>query len=183
LSGEQDSLVERLVDAGDDAAISALVTKHKSHGFLTCWPLWRKPRQAPPAGDWRVWLMLAGRGFGKTRAGAEWVRSLAEANGGIRIALVGATLDETRALMVEGECGLLNISPAATRPRYEPSRRQLTWRSGAVAKLYSGENPEGLRGPGHHFAGGAGAEGRVSQRGAGDRRHRRRGRGRGPSCR
>ena len=152
MSADNDSVVERLVKANGKAGVETLRKELGAHGLLTHWPYWRKPRQAPPEGDWRVWLMMAGRGFGKTRAGAEWVRSLAEANGGIRIALVGATLDETRALMVEGECGLLNISPAATRPRYEPSRRQLTWRSGAVAKLYSGENPEGLRGPEHHYA-------------------------------
>ena len=141
-----------MVHEGAMKTLARLQKRYGNKEFLMHWPLWRKPRQAPPPGDWRVWLMLAGRGFGKTRAGAEWVRALAEAHGGIRIALVGATLEETRALMVEGECGLLNICPEATRPRFEPSRRQLVWRSGAVAKLYSGENPEGLRGPGHHYA-------------------------------
>ncbi len=143
----------RLARNRDEAAIERLRKKTGNLNLLTTWSFWADRRQLPPEGeDWRIWLMMAGRGFGKTRAGAEWVRSLAEAEGGIRIALVGATLEEARALMVEGESGLLNIGPAATRPRFEPSRRQLTWRSGAIAKLYSGENPEGLRGPEHHYA-------------------------------
>lgn len=120
--------------------------------LLVAWPYWADKRQLPPPGDWRIWLMMAGRGFGKTRAGAEWIRSLAESDGSLRIALVGATRDEARAVMVEGESGLLNIGPRATRPRFEPSRGRLVWRSGAEARLYSGENPEGLRGPQHHVA-------------------------------
>lgn len=119
---------------------------------LRDWPFWAHPRQLPPAGDWRVWLMLAGRGFGKTRAGAEWVRALAEGDGNARIALVGATRAEARAVMIEGDSGVMTISPAATRPRWEPSRGVLTWRSGARAFVYSGESPDGLRGPQHSAA-------------------------------
>lgn len=120
--------------------------------LLADWPFWADPRQLPPEGDWRVWLMLAGRGFGKTRTGAEWVRAMAEADGALRIALVGATMAEARAVMVEGESGVLAVSPAATRPKWEPSRGRLLWRSGAQAFVYSGENPDGLRGPQHHLA-------------------------------
>jgi len=111
---------------------------------------WARPEQLPPSGeDWRVWLMLAGRGFGKTRAGAEWVRGIAEADGAARIALVGATMAEARAVMVEGESGLLAIAPDDRRPLWEPSLRRLSWPSGAMATLYSASEPEGLRGPQH----------------------------------
>lgn len=120
--------------------------------LLHDWRFWANPGQLPPAGDWRLWLMLAGRGFGKTRAGAEWVRSIAERERGARIALVGATIADVRRVMVEGESGIISISPAATRPRWEPSLGRLSWRSGAQAYVYSGENPDGLRGPQHSHA-------------------------------
>ena len=121
-------------------------------GVLTDWGFWADERQLPPPGDWRVWLMMAGRGFGKTRTGAEWVRMLAEGDGSLRIALVGATLSEVRSVMVEGESGILSISPPATRPKWEPTRGRLVWRSGAQAFAHSGERPEGLRGPQFHHA-------------------------------
>lgn len=117
-----------------------------------CWRLWAHPGQLAPEGDWLIWLILAGRGFGKTRAGAEWVRALAEADPQARIALVGASLGEARAVMVEGESGLLAIAPRGRRPRYEPSKRQLLWPSGARAMLFSAAEPESLRGPQHSHA-------------------------------
>ncbi|MBA14861.1 MAG: ATP-binding protein [Sphingomonas sp.] len=121
--------------------------------LLYDWHFWADPRQLPPPGpDWRVWLMLAGRGFGKTRAGAEWVRALAQSDGSMRIALVGATLGEVRAVMVEGASGILATSPDADRPSWEPTRGRLKWANGAQAFAYSGENPEGLRGPQFHYA-------------------------------
>jgi len=119
------------------------------------WPFWARENQLPPkpeTDDWTHWLMLAGRGFGKTRAGAEWVRSLVELGGAIRIALVAATIGDGRAIMVEGDSGLLAICPPWNQPRYEPSKRQLTWPNGSVATLYSAEEPERLRGPQHHAA-------------------------------
>lgn len=116
------------------------------------WSFWRRPDQAEPTGDWRCWLLLAGRGFGKTRAGAEWVRARAEADGRLRIALVAATMADARAIMVEGESGLLSIAPEDMRPHFEPSLHRLIWPNGAIAKLYSAAEPEGLRGPEHHFA-------------------------------
>jgi phage terminase large subunit-like protein len=116
------------------------------------WKFWRRPAQAAPQGDWRLWLVLAGRGFGKTRMGAEWVRGLAEANGNLWIALVGATYAEVRTVMVEGESGLLAIAPDTLRPIYESSLRRLVWPNGAIASLYSAAEPESLRGPEHHMA-------------------------------
>jgi phage terminase large subunit-like protein len=114
------------------------------------WGFWGRTTQQPPrAGDWRTWLILAGRGFGKTRAGAEWVRNVAENNPDARIALVGATMAEARAVMVEGDSGLLAIAPDDARPRYEPSLGRLVWPGGAMAWLYSAAEPEALRGPQH----------------------------------
>jgi phage terminase large subunit-like protein len=116
------------------------------------WPLWRSDAQAEPDGDWRVWLMLAGRGFGKTRLGSQWVRSLAARNADARIALVGATMAEVRSVMVEGESGLLAASHRVDALHWEPSLGRLTWGNGAQAFAYSAESPEALRGPQHHFA-------------------------------
>jgi predicted phage terminase large subunit-like protein len=116
------------------------------------WLVWgRLPQQPPRDCDWRTWLIMAGRGFGKTRAGAEWVRMIAETDPAARIALVGATMSEARAVMVEGDSGLLAISHEL-RPRYEPSLGRLTWPGGAVAWLYSAAEPEHLRGPQHSHA-------------------------------
>ncbi|OYY70134.1 MAG: ATP-binding protein [Sphingomonadales bacterium 28-55-16] len=115
------------------------------------WDFWRRDDQAEPLEDWRIWLVMAGRGYGKTRMGAEWVSALAAQHPGARFALVGATLNEARAVMVEGESGLLSL-PFAERPVYEPSLRRLTWRNQATATLFSGAEPESLRGPQHDFA-------------------------------
>ncbi|WP_088190051.1 DNA-packaging protein [Sphingobium sp. Z007] len=111
------------------------------------WLYLARPAQLPPPGDWRIWLMMAGRGFGKTRAGAEWVRGIAEADPQARIALVGATLGEARSVMVEGASGLLAVAPWWNRPAYAPALRKLTWPNGAVASLFGAAEPEGLRGP------------------------------------
>ena len=116
------------------------------------WPYRARAEQLPPPGDWRTWLVLAGRGFGKTRAGAEWARMVAEADPGARIALVGATLHEARAVMVEGESGLLSIGAPWRSPRYESSLRRLSLPNGAQATLYSAGEPEALRGPQHSHA-------------------------------
>ncbi len=115
------------------------------------WELWAREEQLPPAGDWRTWLVMAGRGFGKTRLGAEWVRDIAK-DRHARIALVGASLAEARSVMVEGESGLLACCPPHRRPKFEPSLRRLTWRNGAQATLYSAAEPDSLRGPQHSHA-------------------------------
>lgn len=149
------SWAERLCDlpVDEQALILANQPPERLARLLWHWPFWARPCQRAPEGpDWRVWLILAGRGFGKTRAGAEWVRALAEADGGLRIALVGATYAEARAVMLEGQSGLLGIAPPHNRPQYETSRRRLLWPNGAQAFLYSGEEPEALRGPQHHIA-------------------------------
>jgi phage terminase large subunit-like protein len=116
------------------------------------WELWGRSEQRAPKGDWRLWLILAGRGFGKTRAGAEWIREIARDNPTARIALVGASLPEARAVMVEGESGIIASSPPHRRPRFEASLRRLSWENGAQAFIYSAAEPESLRGPQHSHA-------------------------------
>ena len=108
--------------------------------------------QLPPPGDWTTWLLLAGRGFGKTRTAAEWVRMQVEDKTASRIALVGPTAADVRDTMIEGESGLLAIFPPHQRPVYEPSKRRVTFHTGAIAMTYSAEEPDRLRGPQHDAA-------------------------------
>jgi phage terminase large subunit-like protein len=123
--------------------------------ILAHWPLWARADQLPPTvtpeGEaWRVWLILGGRGAGKTRAGAEWVRAKAlgrSLTGARRIALVGETLADVRRVMIEGQSGLLAVHHASERPHFEPSKGQVVWKSGALAQVFSAEDPDSLRGP------------------------------------
>jgi phage terminase large subunit-like protein len=126
---------------------------------------WAHRAQLPPNDEgWRVWLMMAGRGFGKTRAGAEWIHRLAAQRSGLRIALIGASIDETRRIMVEGVSGLLSIARRQRRRiHWEPSLGRLKWPNGSQAELFSGDHPDGLRGPEHDFAWGA-ADARLARR-------------------
>ncbi len=141
-------ILARLKPRDRNLFVSRLSTIEQQE-FLYRWPFWARPEQMPPDGDWSIWLIMAGRGFGKTRAGAEWVRQIAEGDGSARFALVGANYAETRTVMVEGESGLLSIAPPKLRPVWEPSLKRLTWQNGAQAHLYSAAEPEGLRGPQH----------------------------------
>ncbi len=110
------------------------------------WRYWARKEQWPPQGRWRVWLFLGGRGAGKTRAGAEWITE-GISNGEMRrIALIGATYNDVRAVMIEGISGLLGVTRGAT---YEPSNRRIVWPGGAVATVLSAEEPDGIRG--HQF--------------------------------
>lgn len=117
------------------------------------WPFWARAHQLPPAGDWKTWLILGGRGAGKTRAGAEWVRGVALGLAEFserplgRIALIGETHNDVREVMIEGVSGLLAIHPRAERPNWIAGRRQLVWGNGAIAQIFSAEEPESLRGP------------------------------------
>jgi phage terminase large subunit-like protein len=116
--------------------------------------LWAHEAQLPPKGEgWRVWLLMAGRGFGKTRAGAEWVNAVASARAGLRIALVGASIADARTIMVEGVSGLLKVADNyGRRLQWEPSLGRLTWPNGSIAQLFSGDHADGLRGPEHDLA-------------------------------
>lgn len=114
---------------------------------------WALPHQLPPEGVWRSWVCMGGRGAGKTRAGAEWVRAQVEGAGPgdagrcRRVALVGETFDQVLEVMVMGESGILACSPPDRRPKWESTRRRLVWPNGAVAQAYSAQEPENLRGP------------------------------------
>jgi phage terminase large subunit-like protein len=111
------------------------------------WEFLRHDAQTPPEGDWRVWLFLGGRGAGKTRAGAEWVNELASSGKAMRIGLIGATLRDTRRVMVHGVSGLLNRALGPDRPVLEANADRLRWRSGAVAEIFSATRASVLRGP------------------------------------
>uniref|UniRef100_A0A6M3K171 Putative terminase n=1 Tax=viral metagenome TaxID=1070528 RepID=A0A6M3K171_9ZZZZ len=111
-----------------------------------------RDKQKPPIGDWFIWFLLSGRGFGKTRTGAEWIRYRVENESARHIALVAPTAADGRDVMVEGESGILAISPHWNYPNYEPSKRRLTWPNGAIAILYSAEEPARLNGPQHDTA-------------------------------
>ena len=128
------------------------LSKADQRALAWAWASFQRDSQKPPPGDWSVWLLQAGRGFGKTRVGAEWVLEQARRHPGCRIALVGATIEEARRIMVEGESGLIACSPPGEEPRWCASRGELRFKSGAVATLYSGANGDGLRGPQHDFA-------------------------------
>lgn len=136
----------------DLAADLARLTDEEAHQLLYDWAIWARPNQLPPEGDWRTWLILAGRGFGKTRTGAEYVRMMVEAGRVGRIALVGQTAADVRDTMIEGESGIMAISPPWFEPKYEPSKRRLTWPNGARATAYSADEPRQLRGPQHELA-------------------------------
>ncbi|MFC2925183.1 DNA-packaging protein [Hyphobacterium vulgare] len=110
------------------------------------WEFWAHDAQLPPDGEWRVWLFMGGRGAGKTRAGAEWVRSRIT-EGARRIALIAPALNDAREVMIDGESGLAGLGPEADRPSYETSRRRLVWPCGAVAYVFSAEDRDSLRGP------------------------------------
>ncbi len=114
---------------------------------------WALPHQLPPKGDWRAWVVMGGRGAGKTRAGAEWVRAQVEGGAPLaegrarRVALVGETFDQVRDVMIFGDSGILACSPPDRRPQWKATERRLVWPNGAVAQAFSAHDAEGLRGP------------------------------------
>lgn len=117
---------------------------------------WAMPHQAPPDGEWRSWIILGGRGAGKTRAGAEWVRALAEASQidgpPIRIALIAETMAQARDVMVFGDSGILAVCPPKAKPVWQAGRNALVWPNGTSAQIFSAFDPESLRGPQFHAA-------------------------------
>jgi phage terminase large subunit-like protein len=149
-------LLERLRDAEPEEQRRIILSMTPEDlAALDAWfEFWAHRNQLPPGGDaWRVWLMMAGRGFGKTRAGAEWIHGVANARPGSRIALVAASIDEARSIMVEGVSGLLSVAAnRRMRVTWEPSLNRLKWPNGSEARLFSGDHADGLRGPEHDFA-------------------------------
>jgi phage terminase large subunit-like protein len=149
-------LLERIRKASDEeiARIIGAMTPLDLAALDAWFELWAHRNQLPPNGDgWRVWLMMAGRGFGKTRAGAEWIYALGNARPNARIALVGATIADARSIMVEGVSGVLSVARNyGRRLSWEPSLGRLRWPNGSEAVLFSGDHADGLRGPEHDFA-------------------------------
>jgi predicted phage terminase large subunit-like protein len=131
------------------AEFLANLTQDDKSTLFYRWPFWARDNQLEPVERWTVWLLMAGRGFGKTRTGAEWVRQRVESGVAKRIAFVAETAADARDVMVEGPAGIMAISPKENRPHYEPSKRRLTWPNGAVGSLYSADEPGQLRGPQH----------------------------------
>jgi len=135
------------LSARERAAFFAKLDGDELESLKTLWSFWARPEQLVPAGDWVFWLPLAGRGWGKTRTGAEtvrhWARDFPLVN------LIGATADDVRDVMVEGESGVLAICPRDERPRYVAHKRRLEWPNGAKSLLFSAEEPERLRGKQH----------------------------------
>jgi len=128
------------------------LTEKEAEALLFDWEFWARPKQLPPIWDWYIWLLLSGRGGGKTRTGAELVIKWAR-EGYSPIALIGETKADVRDTMVEvGDSSILQISPPWFRPEYEPSKRRVTWPNGALGIIYSGDEPDQLRGPQHQKA-------------------------------
>jgi len=175
--------VERLALAGPRARrfVVRRLTQPQRRTLIEFWPAWAHSGQSEPAPStpsgrgsgraapgrkarapaapgpatpaWRTWAIVAGRGFGKTRAGSEWVSALARAHGpGLRIALVGATAEDVRKVMIEGESGLVAVARTGEPVRFLRNAGVVRFASGAEAFVYSGACPEKLRGPQHHFA-------------------------------
>lgn len=154
MSDPHDSLIQDKSKDGEKVRriVTQGLTQTERNDYAYVWPYTARKQQLAPAGDWRIWMIMAGRGFGKTRSGAEWVRMVADENPQARIALVSSSLAEARAVMVEGESGLLAICRPEHRPVYEPSLHRIRFESGAQAQLFSAAEPEALRGPQHSHA-------------------------------
>ena len=136
-----------LQSEADRAAFLAQLTPSQAEALLYDWRGFHaRPEQIAPDWDWYIWLAMAGRGFGKTRLGSEWIRERV-ASGSRNIALIAETAADARDVLVEGVSGVLAIHPKAERPMYEPSKRRLTWPNGAVATLFNATEPDQLRGP------------------------------------
>ena len=144
LDAELDKIVNRL---GEEGSVDEVL-----YDFFG---LWAREDQKIPDGDWNVWMIRSGRGAGKTRVGSEWTNRQAKDFPGCHIALVGQTVSDVRDVMVKGDGGgssIVETSPPWFMPTYIPSRRKVIWPNGSQATTYSGDKPDQLRGPQHHFA-------------------------------
>ncbi|NYT42473.1 DNA-packaging protein [Sphingomonas sp. R-74633] len=149
-----EDLFERLLGYAPEDRAKAIreLSKPQQREYVERWWQWAHKGQFEPKGDWRIWLIRAGRGFGKTRAGAEWVHARARANPDARIALVGGNEADVQHVMIEGAGGLLAAAREDEKLVWHRSTGELIFPSGAQAHVYSAGAPEGLRGPEHHFA-------------------------------
>jgi phage terminase large subunit-like protein len=147
-----ESFATRNLTPAEVRACALALDEADAEQLLYDWRFWARREQVMPDGDWRVWLVLSGRGWGKTRSSAEAVREVAMSDPNARIAIIAPTSADCRDVMIQGESGLLSIFPKEERPEYMPSKRRVQFRNGAMATLYSAEEPERLRGPQHSFA-------------------------------
>jgi phage terminase large subunit-like protein len=132
------------------AELISSLSPEAAAALLYDWPFWARPDQLAPPGTWSTWLILAGRGWGKTRTGAEWLKTRMLERPGSRWAIVAPTYADARDTCVEGESGLLSILPPGTLAKWNRSLGELAFSNGAQAKLFSADEPERLRGPQHH---------------------------------
>lgn len=141
---EQRHLLQRRIKTGE-----LELTDNEAAVLATTWEFWARPSQLEPPGKWVYWFVNAGRGYGKTRIGSEWTRR--SANSGLfrRVNLIGATADDARDIMIEGESGLLAICPKWEAPMYRPSKRRLDWPNGCYSLIFTADEPERLRGKQH----------------------------------
>ena len=142
------SLMEILAHLPEDKR-NEILAGFDPDNLLWDWSVWGRPEQQAPEGDWNIWAYIAGRGAGKTRTAAEWVREEAKytTTGQRRFALVARTAADVRDVIVEGESGIINVTPPSERPLYEPSKRRLTWPNGNTATCFTADEPDSLRGP------------------------------------
>jgi phage terminase large subunit-like protein len=142
------SLMEQLAHLPEEQR-NEILAGFDPDNLLWDWSVWGRPEQQAPPGDWNIWAYIAGRGAGKTRTAAEWVREEAKytTNGQRRFALVARTAADVRDVIVEGESGIINVTPPSERPLYEPSKRRLTWPNGNTATCFTADEPDSLRGP------------------------------------
>ncbi len=147
------SKARNLVDPSNLREFIAELSNEEAIELYYDWQTWARPNQFVPPGDlWTIWLILAGRGWGKTRCGAEFVRFHVERGLASRIALIAEDAGDARDVMIEGESGILAISHPKCKPVFVPSKRRIEWPNGAIATIYSDNDPETLRGPQHDLA-------------------------------
>jgi phage terminase large subunit-like protein len=146
--------LQACADSHQEMAAVALISEEQARLVNRDWVHWSRLNQLPQENrDWRTWLVLGGRGSGKTRAGAEWVRACALGDWAPayrkaqRIAIVAPTFDEARLVMIEGQSGLLSVHGMHDPPKFQPSKRLVTWSNGSIAQIFTAEEPDGLRGP------------------------------------
>jgi phage terminase large subunit-like protein len=135
------------LDTASQKALFETLKPSQQRRLRETWIYWAREAQLPPAQAWRNWLILGGRGSGKTRAAAEWVRAMIETQTCKRMALIGPTFADVRDVMIEGDSGLMAISSYGNRPKFEVSRRRVVWPNGGMALVFSAEDPDSMRGP------------------------------------